>query len=220
MSIVASRISFAAAVSVAGFLVSGVSVAQASQEVVWRADRPLRWGDFRGPVPKNAPRENVAMTAASLRWSYSYSLEWTRSSCTYRITSIVTDALFDPQASWVRSGGRTSPVLAHEQGHFDIAELHKRMFEAASRSFMGRHAACKGRDKRSIAKFVERDIDGTLGKVYERIWTNQARMQNLYDSETSHGMNAAAQNRWLERIAAGLRGRGWDELGPAGAGRP
>lgn len=188
-------------------------------EFAWSAKRPLRWEDFTGAVPASAPRENVAMTAASLRWSYSYSLEWTRKSCAYRITGITTDALFDPRASWARRDGRTAAVLAHEQGHFDIAELHKRMFDEASRPFLGARARCKGRDRRSIAKFVERDIDATLGKLYERIWTNQTRVQEAYDAETAHGMNAAAQKDWLDKIAAGLRGRGWNELGLAGARR-
>jgi hypothetical protein len=193
--------------------------AKAGDEFVWNAERPLRWQDFAGPVPKHAPHANVAVTAASLRWSYSYSLEWSQSACVYRITSIHTDALFDPHVSWVRPDGRTAAVLAHEQGHFDIAEIHKRMFEVASQPYLGARAACKGRDKRSVAKFVEHDIDAKLGKIYERIWTNQNRVQATYDTETAHGMNAAVQKDWLVKIAAGLRGRGWDELGPAGAGR-
>ena len=197
-------------------LLFGVHSASAADAFAWNAHRPLRWDDFEGSVPKAAPHENVAVTAASLRWSYSYSLEWTRGSCLYRITKIEADALFDPRASWARPDGRTSAVLAHEQGHFDIAEMHKRMFDEASRPFLNARATCKGRDKRSIAKFVERDIDTTLGKLYERIWKNQIRVQEIYDAETRHGMDAAAQQGWLEKIAAGLRGRRWGELGPAG----
>jgi hypothetical protein len=198
-----------------GVLLTVASVS-ADEELVWTPQRPLRWEDFEGSVPRGAPRQNVAMTAASLRWSYSYSLEWSRGSCVYEITSIETDALFDPRASWVRDEGRTSAVLAHEQGHFDIAELHKLMFAEASRAFLGKRATCRGRDKRSVAKSVERDIDATLGKLYERIWTNQTHVQNAYDDETAHGMNSAAQREWLEKIAAGLDGRGSKGLALAG----
>ncbi len=213
------RLSLIVCVWAGGVSLGSVGPASAAQEFAWQAERPLRWADFTGPVPRSAPQRNVAMTAASLRWSYTYSLEWTHASCRYRITSITTDALFDPRASWVRPEGRTPAVLAHEQGHFDIAEIHKQMFDHASRAFVGKSAACKGRDKRSIARFVERDIDTTLGKVYERIWTNQTRVQERYDAETAHGMNPALQKQWLAKISAGLRGRGWDKLGPAGAGR-
>ena len=85
------------AVVAVGVLLTVASVS-ADEELVWKPQRPLRWEDFKGSVPLGAPRQNVAMTAASLRWSYSYSLEWSRGSCVYEITSIETDALFDP--SW------------------------------------------------------------------------------------------------------------------------
>jgi hypothetical protein len=208
---------FAAAL-LAALLLGGARSEPAPREILWSAKRPLRWDDFVGRVPKSAPAKNVAMTAASLRFGYGYSLEWSRNECAYRITSLTIDALFDPRASWVRSGSRTAAVLAHEQGHFDIAEIHKLMFEAASRPFVDKRAACRGRDKKSISKNVEHDIDATLGKLYQRIWTNQVRVQNAYDGETAHGLNASAQKTWLAKIAAALKGRGWGELGPAGAG--
>ena len=97
------------AVVAVGVLLTVASVS-ADEELVWKPQRPLRWEDFKGSVPLGAPRQNVAMTAASLRWSYSYSLEWSRGSCVYEITSIETDALFDPRASW-SSVKRSKSVL-------------------------------------------------------------------------------------------------------------
>jgi hypothetical protein len=113
----------------------------------------------------------------------------------------------------VRPENRTDAVLAHEQGHFDIAEIHKRMFATASRRYLDADAPCRGRTRRDVVRFVERDIAATLGRLYERVWQNQMRLQARYDEETAHGMNAAGQSSWLRTIAAGLRGSNWPQLG-------
>lgn len=187
--------------------------AAAAGELPWNDNRPLVWADFRGPVPHAAPHEHVAMTAAALRWHYAYSLERSGGACAYRITEIRIEALFDPASSWVKPDHRRNNVLAHEQGHFDLTEVHRRMFEAASRAFQQDVRPCRGRNSRKVARFVEGDIAATLGELYERTWDNLERVQNLYDAQTRHGMNAGAQQDWLARIAAALGGAGWNDLG-------
>lgn len=185
----------------------------AADEIAWSPDRALRWADFQGSVPDSAAPENAATTASVMRWSYAYAVERSGDVCVYQLTSIESTASFDSAASWVRPEHRTADVLAHEQGHFDLTEIHKLMFDEASRSLLGTSGPCRGRNGKRIARSVERDIADTLGRVYEKIWSNHERVQNAYDSETAHGMNEIAQQTWRARIAAGLRGRGWEALG-------
>jgi hypothetical protein len=192
---------------------AGRGVLAATDEISWNAQRRLSWDDFRGPVPRGRASADAAMTAASLRWSYAYTIERSGGVCVYEITKIETAATFDPAASWVEPDHRTADVLAHEQGHFDLTEVHKLMFDERSRGLLGTSGPCRGRNTRAIAKSVERDIAGTLGKIYDDIWSNHERVQAAYDAETEHSMNSAAQKSWLEKIAAALRGQGWDALG-------
>jgi hypothetical protein len=201
-----------AALALLGAAPAGLPVA-AADEIAWSPNRPLRWTDFRGSVPGSAAPENVATTASIMRWSYAYAVERSGDVCVYQLTSIESTAAFDPEASWVRPQHRTADVLAHEQGHFDLTQIHKLMFDEASRGLLGTSGPCRGRNGKRIARSVERDIANTLGVIYERVWSNHERVQNVYDSETAHGMNETAQQTWRARIAAGLRGRGWEVLG-------
>lgn len=176
-------------------------------EIPWRADRPLKWEDFTGPVAARAAPENVAVTAASLGWSYEYALERAGASCIYRITRIEAWAVFDPSASWVKPGHRTASVLAHEQGHFDITQIHKLRFEQDSRRLVGATGTCTGGSTRRASKSVAAEVEQRVQPLYDRAWREHTRAQEAYDRETRHGMDAAAQQRWSQRIAAGLKGR-------------
>jgi hypothetical protein len=192
---------------------AGMPGSAAPAQISWSADRPLTWEDFAGPVAARAAPEHAAMTAASLSWTYAYAFEWSAAACAYRITDIRVAALFDPGKSWVKPDQRTAAILAHEQGHFDITHIHKLMFDDSARRFIGATGVCKGKSEKRIASFIEGEIAARVGPVYEQIWRNHTRVQETYDSETRHGIWTEAQKSWLEKIAAGLRGRRWDELG-------
>jgi hypothetical protein len=184
--------------------------AGARPDIAWDANRLLTWDDFAGPVATGVHAKQVAATAASLGWAYHYRVEQSNGSCVYRITDIRVSAVFDPNRSWVKPGHETAAVLAHEQGHFDIAQIHKLMFDDMTREFVGTARKCKGESAKRIAKFVDNDIARSLGDLYEQVWEQHTEAQETYDSATNHGTHAAAQEQWLARIAAGLRNHGWD----------
>jgi predicted secreted Zn-dependent protease len=174
-------------------------------EIVWSVDRPLSWHDFRGPVARGAAPREVAVTAATLGWSFRYVLEIADGDCSYRITTLDTIARFDPEQSWVRPGHATASVLAHEQGHFDIAEIHRRKLDAATARYVGSVGACGGRGMKRAERLVEADIERLIGPHYERIAHEHGEMQRRYDRETGHGMVGPAQADWLARIAGELK---------------
>jgi hypothetical protein len=177
-----------------------------AQEVAWRDDRPLAWSDFKGTVTRDAEPRDVAVTAASLGWTYAYELELSDRGCSYRITSISATAAFHPKGSWVRPGHETEAVLAHEQGHFDITELERRAFESLARGYVGAAGSCRGRNPQRAANYIESDIGRIVGPHYEQASRDHIRRQEHYDLETAHGTDEAAQRKWLARIAAELRG--------------
>jgi|ADGO01.1.fsa_nt_gi hypothetical protein len=86
----------------------------------WSASRKLTWDDFKGPVDPES--KNAALTTSSINIEFGYDgtgLEYSIK-CT-----------FNKERSWVRI--RNAEVLAHEQGHFDLAEIHARKLNKATR---------------------------------------------------------------------------------------
>ncbi len=186
--------------------------AAAAETLPWHPDRPLAWSDFRGAVPGGAAPQQAATTATSLGWGFEIQLEWLRDDCRYRITDISVYAAFHPDESWVRPEHRNDDVLAHEQGHFDITQIHRLMLEDALAPYVGETGACEGTSEQGVSAAVQRRLADTLGEVYQRIMRDHERVQAAYDRETQHSVNAAAQARWQQIIAAALRGEGWDSL--------
>src|SRR5690606_480735 len=171
---------------------------RSADAIIWSADRPLTWQDFRGPVNPNAPPNTAATTAASLSWTYSYELERSRGRCTYRITDIATEALFNPSESWVKRDHATDIVLEHEQGHFDLTQIHKMELDRAADEIEGRRTSCGDADA-ALAE-VEARVAEEVGPVRERIWQNLQSVQDQYDRETGHGTRVDAQREWTARI--------------------
>jgi len=170
--------------------------------IEWSPQRPLTWSDFLDSVPRTADEIRVAATTASISWSYKYSVAHSSARCTFTITEIGSVAGFHPGSSWVRAEHRNPGVLAHEQGHFDIAQIYREKFIAATRELIGFSDECLGRNKRTAAEDSERRIAEIVGSVYEEIWNQYRSHQEQYDADTVHGSDTAAQARWTEDIHA------------------
>ncbi len=80
-------------------------------------------------------------------------------------------------------------MLAHEQLHFDIAELH-------SRKMNKRFAALQ--DKK-IAKHE------AYWQVYEEVWQECLAVQRKYDQETEHGLKKEVNREWFQKIEKQLK---------------
>ena len=79
-------------------------------------------------------------------------------------------------------------LLEHEQIHFDIAEASARKIRAR---FAGLKSACADPSEVASLRLAVGDAERELQEEQQR-----------YDSETSHGTNARAQDQWKRRIAA------------------
>ena len=178
----------------------------AQETIEWSAGQRLARSDFRGRVPAGAQH-------ASLSW-INIDAEW---GC--ETAGLVTSvrAAFDPSRSWWRSPGgsvwgsggeRTSSsraqqdarrsvvdrdmqLLEHEQLHFDIAEVAARKIRAR---FEALKDACGDPGGTGALQQVVADADRDLQEEQQR-----------YDRETSHGVDARAQDQWKRRIRALLR---------------
>src|SRR3990170_3299813 len=86
--------------------------------IQWSDNYRLTWDDFQATPPKNATK--AALTSSSIFMKF----ETEGSSLRYDIS-----CNFDKKHSWGRV--KNAHILAHEQGHFDIAEIYARKLNKA-----------------------------------------------------------------------------------------
>ena len=149
-----------------------------SPSIQWTAARRLAWDDFRSDPDDNST--NAALTASTIGFKYKYD---TDNGFTYNIT-----CLFEKNISWGRI--KTDYILAHEQGHFDIAEIFARKLHKAIRAYNFNPAT------------AQKDVPA----IYQKIMKDLAAAQDQYDSETDFSRDKEAQAEWLEKIDAQLAG--------------
>ena len=139
--------------------------------IPWRIQRKLSWDDFLSTPQKQG--EAVASTSTSLGISYKVK----DGELTYTIT-----CNFSKKKSW--GSLKTDYILAHEQAHFDITELHaRRLYEALYHY-----------------TFNPETFKKDITSIYEKIVAEKEAMQEAYDKETDHSRRRGAQYEWLERI--------------------
>ena len=151
--------------------------------LAWSARRSLTWSDFQGSPP-SAGSEGA-------KTSYTLYSVWKCRGETFEFRVI---AGFRPRQSWVkavvlRDSTQRRTILAHEQTHFDLAEVHARRMRQA----FGRVASpC-------------RKTDGELTALAQRLAEDEKAEQRRYDAETNHGLRASQQAVWSAAVARRLR---------------
>ncbi|MBC7093410.1 GYD domain-containing protein [Candidatus Bipolaricaulota bacterium] len=164
----------------------------------WSTTRPLTWDDFRGPPPQDtAGRAQAAQLHLALTYSLQYELWFDRASGMWRarIASLAVTNVMDKTKSWVYPDKKTDVLLNHEQKHFDLGEVYRRVLE---RSLW--RAAGEGATREA----AEQDLNTKIGDTSRQILDVHARVQDQYDRETDHGRHAEKQAEWDKRIAEWL----------------
>ena len=139
--------------------------------IPWRNQRKLSWEDFLSSPKKQG--DAVASTSTSLGISYQVK----NGELTYTIT-----CNFSRKKSWGLL--KTDYILAHEQAHFDITELHARKLYEALYHY----------------EFNPDTFKKDIATIYERIVKEKEEMQESYDRETDHSRKKVLQYNWLEKI--------------------
>ncbi len=160
----------------------GAQAQMEEERLGWEEDA-LTWSDFKGaPDPKSPFSAN---TSSGISYSWSMKGSATGKEYSYEVISF-----FIPGKSWVKNVNPSTNLLAHEQLHFDITELHARKLRKA---------------------LVEFDFEGArnlkvdLQALYKKAEMERATMQKKFDMETGHSMNEAAQLEWQKFIKEELK---------------
>lgn len=139
--------------------------------VDWSPWHKLQWSDYKGSPDSNSDAAASTTTIVGVeykigRTDFSFSIH----------------CRFSREKSWGLH--KTSYILQHEQGHFDIAEVYARKLNKALSEY----------------KFNYRTYNRDLNQIYNRVMREKENMQNQYDRETNHSIKKDKQIEWLGRI--------------------
>lgn len=104
----------------------------------------------------------------------------------------------DRAKSWVLPQAKTQETLNHEQRHFDLNEVYRRLLELSLRKFLGIEVSGATREE------AEGKLKTMLNAVFERVIARCQEIQNRYDRETDHGRNLQKQREWDRWISEWL----------------
>lgn len=148
----------------------------------WDENIQLKWSDFKGQ-PQDLG-DIVAITSSGI--SFKFSIKEGNGQVIEFNTQV--QAHFYPKRSWVHKKKSSDHILAHEQLHFDITELHVRKF------------------KREISQLeISNNIKQHLNQTYKHINRELAIMQHTYDIETNYSRNAIMQSAWKIKVDNALK---------------
>ena len=183
------------------FLLGLASAAQAqvpevgsAHRLCWQPGRPLVWSDFRAKIlPKSAPFVGQKMAAISAVAPFLTPIT-VQGVPSYRV-----DCVFLRDSSWANSGAvktaaERAATLAHEQVHFDIAELTTRKLR------------CRIADGLQAGQTI---YGPQVTQDITRLRAEEDALDEQFDQEVQHsggrGTEAPVNKRWQLRIAQELR---------------
>ncbi|MET0461528.1 MAG: DUF922 domain-containing protein [Chitinophagaceae bacterium] len=158
------------------FFLPVLAQAQKNDDLIhWNERHQLSWSDYQGKPGPDATA--AASTATYLGVEYSFK----NGKLGYLIT-----CSFSRSRSWGMH--KNDHILAHEQGHFDIAEIFARKLHQRLKAYV----------------FDKKTYQTDLRDIYEHTMDEKEAMQQTYDRETNHSINKDKQAEWLEKINTGL----------------
>ncbi|MDB5264306.1 MAG: hypothetical protein JWQ14_3589 [Adhaeribacter sp.] len=144
--------------------------------IVWTNNRRLTWDDFKSPADEAEPLHAMTSTNIAIK-----------AHCNGNQMKFEVKCLFVTKDSWTKNR-LSEKLLAHEQMHFDLTEVHARRL----RQKLNQTANICGTSRLKLDPIVAK---------YFADWKAE---QDLYDRETNHGLLDEKQKAWEEKIADNL----------------
>jgi len=146
-----------------------------SNLILWCADQRLGWDDFQGPADPN--RKAGVQSAAQVMIELNTRTEGNR-------VYFNVACYFERDRSWTINH-QNSYLLAHEQLHFDIAELYARKMRKRLRELSGVN---------------QRNLESRVRQIYREVNREHNAFQDRYDRETDHSKNREKQAVWEAKV--------------------
>ncbi len=171
-------------------LISSIAISQSKDVViedaiiVWKKSQRLEWKDFAGEM--DADVFGTAKTVYKIE-IVPIEVYVDENDNIQNIEQLSVIAHFYKNLSWTAS--RNVALLAHEQLHFDIAELYAR----------------KIRKRFSEMKNIQEFRFSQFQTEYSKLMNACKSFQKKYDKETKHGSIININNQWIKTIKNSLR---------------
>lgn len=151
--------------------------------IPWNQHDPLEWGDFMGTPNATSPHDAETVTVLSSEWEGEPTEDGK-----VNVTSVSATASFNKTASWVKENKNTTELLKHEQGHFDLAEIHAREKQKDMEKLVGKIFDS------------EDDVNEEIHKICKKVQKKLDDWNEMYDKQTDHGKDEKKQQQWEEKI--------------------
>ncbi len=150
-------------------------------KIIWSEDYRLAWSDFKAPHRQGV--SYVASTSSGVSFSYYYFDK--NGEIDLKVTI---HSNFYTESSWVNPEEASDYILAHEQAHFDISEIHARIL----------------RKKISETTF-SKNVKKELSALYNAVEKERVAMQKLFDKESDHSKIKEKEFEWEAYIKKQLQ---------------
>lgn len=166
------------------------------------AEGPLTPADFKMAPPATLPIASTggplhAATFTQMKFNYQYRFDIVAGQYQVKATEADCYAVLTSETSW-NSKPKDTGLLLHEQGHFDITEIHaRRTRDKLNKQVV--EGAYQGVGPTEIAARDKMLVN--LNRDFEMQLAEMKAEQALYDRETMHGRNAEVQTQWDRKFA-------------------
>jgi hypothetical protein len=170
-----------------------VGAAEIPAAVVNWSDGPLCWSDFCATPPVGIEQTNwVASPKLVITWSATFTATRKGATWTAIVTSLAVTNYVDRASSWAVSSRTSAEALYHEQLHFNLHEVYRRLLESTLRPM-----SCQASTDSASLKALNGLLNSTSAAILERAEAAQL----AFDRETAHGTDLRTQAVWEDRIA-------------------
>ncbi|MFN0018664.1 MAG: hypothetical protein ACKVP0_10425 [Pirellulaceae bacterium] len=164
------------------------------------ADGPLTEADFKGKQPAEGELAKVPFQAylfLDITWSSQHRTFGRGRVVNAHLTHFEATAVSDPAKSWNHRGKKNPELLDHEQGHFDITQIHAQRLELKMRKLIAAKKPPGGTGEDESA--AVQALNSLLNKEYvaAKLICDQENVE--YDKLTVHGTALEKQHE-LRRI--------------------
>jgi len=149
-------------------------------KIFWESSQKLNWTDFQARNPSNAGVHAYSMVGISFAVLFN----------TETAVEVGVYGYFQKESSWVQSGQQTSHLLNHEQLHFDICEIYRRILKKRIMEY---------------PDFTYANFGNKLNELFHKTFDEFNKEQELYDRITNHSIKKELQKEWNARIAKKLK---------------
>jgi hypothetical protein len=174
---------------------------------------PLGEADFQGKAPAEeelAGKPYQAFLVMDILWSSQYRTAGKGRSVSAFLTQFEAIAVSNPSKSWNHGGKKNADLLDHEQGHFDITQIHAQRLEIKIRKLLAAKNPPGGKGESEAA--AVQTLNALLEKEYLAAKTAADEENVEYDKLTVHGSGLEKQrelrhvhHETLKKLAAELK---------------